>query len=375
MVLTTQEHKKRKAECLEIVETVTALCLLELLGIADFDEDELTYVVGLGMHALGTMSQVPRNLTPINPFHSKDDLQFEFAFRFTKQEVHRLLPCLHITPVVTVQKVGLVDGYIFLLVLLHRLHNPVTYIDMEETFGLPWYTLARIYGEAVDHVYELFIFRLLFDVVLLQMYAPKYADAITRKSGGAVTRCIGFLDGTIRQQCRPVRGQRAIFSGHKRYHGLKFQALTVPDGLIAAMFGPVEGRLHDSTMLGLSNLMFMIRTFLPGWHIYGDGAYPLRPELLKPYIGPNITPAQAAWNTAMSGVRISVEWGFSLVSKIWGYVNFTPRQQVLKSQSAKSYIVAAILTNLHNCCRPNEVSQYFHVAPPTLEQYCGVQNL
>ena len=68
------------------------------------------------MHALGTMSQVPRNLTPINPFHSKDDLQFEFAFRFTKQEVHRLLPCLHITPVVTVQKVGLVDGYIFLLV-------------------------------------------------------------------------------------------------------------------------------------------------------------------------------------------------------------------------------------------------------------------
>ena len=263
MVITTQEHKKRKAECLEIVETVTALCLLELLGIADFDEDELTYVVGLGMHALGTMSQVPRNLTPINPFHSKDDLQFEFAFRFTKQEVHRLLPCLHITPVVTVQKVGLVDGYIFLLVLLHRLHNPVTYIDMEETFGLLWYTIARIYGEAVDHVYELFIFRLLFDVVLLQMYAPKYADAITRKSGGAVTRCIGFLDGTIRQQCRPVRGQRAIFSGHKRYHGLKFQALTVPDGLIAAMFGPVEGRLHDSTMLGLSNLMFMIRTFLP----------------------------------------------------------------------------------------------------------------
>ena len=81
-------------------------------------------------------------------------------------------------------------------------------------------------------------------------------------------RCIGFLDGTIRQQCRPVRGQRAIFSGHKRYHGLKFQALTVPDGLIAAMFGPVEGRLHDSTMLGLSNLMIMICTFLSGWPIY-----------------------------------------------------------------------------------------------------------
>ena len=51
MVITTQEHKKRKAECLEIAETVTALCLLELLCIADFDEDELTLVVGLGMYA------------------------------------------------------------------------------------------------------------------------------------------------------------------------------------------------------------------------------------------------------------------------------------------------------------------------------------
>ena len=149
---------------------------------------------------------------------------------------------------------------------------------------------------------------------------------------------------------------------------------TMPDGMIAAMFGPVEGRLHDSTMLGLSNLIRMISTFLPGWFIYGDGAYPLRPELLKPYAGANITPTQAAWNASMSSARIAVEWGFHLVTKLWGFVNYAPRQQVLKTHSAKTYMVAAILTNLHNCCRPNEVSQCFYVPPPTLEQYCGVEN-
>ena len=136
MVLTTQEHRKRKAECLEVLEAVSALCLMECLGIVDLDEEELALVLGFAGYALDSMCQ------PVNPFISKDALQFEFAFRFTKQEVHRLLPCLRIPPVVSVQKVGNVDGYIFLLVLLHRLHNPVTYIDMEETFGLPWYTLA-----------------------------------------------------------------------------------------------------------------------------------------------------------------------------------------------------------------------------------------
>ena len=140
MVLTTQEHRKRKAECLEVLEAVSALCLMECLGIVDLDEEELALVLGFAGYALDSMCQLPRALTPVNPFISKDALQFEFAFRFTKQEVHRLLPCLRIPPVVSVQKVGNVDGYIFLLVLLNILHNLVTFIDMEETFGLPWFT-------------------------------------------------------------------------------------------------------------------------------------------------------------------------------------------------------------------------------------------
>ena len=62
-----------------------------------------------------------------------------------------------------------------------------------------------------------------------------------KKVVGQLVDALVFLDGTIRRQCRPVRGQRAIFSGHKRYHGLKFQVLTVTDGLNAFMFGPIEG--------------------------------------------------------------------------------------------------------------------------------------
>ena len=152
MVLPTQEHKKRKAECLEVLEACTAFCIMESLGIVDLDEEELAFVLGLAAFALDNMSQLPRELRPINPMQEKDDLQFEFAFCFTKEEVHRLLPCLCIPMVIYIEKVGCVDGYIFLLILLHRLHNPVTYIDMEDSFGISWYSIARIFGHVLNHV-------------------------------------------------------------------------------------------------------------------------------------------------------------------------------------------------------------------------------
>ena len=231
MTLETAEHKKRKAECLSVIEAVSALCLMEMLGIFDLDEEELGVCLGFAAIAFESMASLPRNLEPIDPFTTKDDLQFEGAFRFTKQAVLRLVPCLRLPLFIFVPKLRYVPILTALMVLLHRLHNPVTFIDMEETFGIPWYNLSRICTVMVNYVYELFIFRLAFDTVLLRARAAMYAAAISRKCAGALHTCVGFLDGTLRQQCRPVRGQRAIFSGHKRHHGLKFQTLTLPDGL------------------------------------------------------------------------------------------------------------------------------------------------
>ena len=93
MVLTTQEHRKRKAECLEVIEAISALCLMECLGIVDLNEEELALVLGFAGYAFDTMTQLPRSLTPVNPFNSKDDLQFEFAFRFTKEEAVAFVHC------------------------------------------------------------------------------------------------------------------------------------------------------------------------------------------------------------------------------------------------------------------------------------------
>ena len=41
--------------------------------------------------------------------------------------------------------------------------------------------------------------------------------------------------------------------------------------------------------------------------IYGDLAYPLRPQLQTPFSNPQLNPQQAAYNTAMSKARVVVD--------------------------------------------------------------------
>ena len=83
------------------------------------------------------------------------------------------------------------------------------------------------------------------DLFLLdQLKLEKYAVAVAEK-GAALDNCYGFIDGTVRQICRPQDNQRVVYNGHKRVHAIKFQSVTVPSGMIAQIYGPV-GKCQSS---------------------------------------------------------------------------------------------------------------------------------
>ena len=70
----------------------------------------------------------------------------------------------------------------------------------------------------------------------------------------------------------------------KKY--IKFQSVAAPNGLVANLFGPVEGRRHDSAMLARSGLLGHLKQHTIEQNgsilcIYGDPAYPLRPPTQK----------------------------------------------------------------------------------------------
>ena len=51
--------------------------------------------------------------------------------------------------------------------------------------------------------------------------------------------CLGFIDGTVRPISKPDQNQRVVYNGHKRVHGVKFQSVALPNGIIGNMYGPI----------------------------------------------------------------------------------------------------------------------------------------
>lgn len=209
--------------------------------------------------------------------------------------------------------------------------------------------------------------------------AGTWAGAI-HNAGAPAPRCIGFLDGTLRPCSRPVRGQRQVYSGYKKLHGIKFQSVIAPNGLIIEMFGAIVGRRSDSYMLARSSLLGrmanLVATAGSPFYLYADSAYPLSMYLLRGYKGA-MTPAQQAFATEMSRLRESVEWGFALVIQDWTYIDYKKNLKLLMQPIGKMYFVAALLSNMKTCVTAqhafdgygNQIAFKFKVSPPSLHTY------
>ena len=115
---------------------------------------------------------------------------------------------------------------------------------------------------------------------------PYYAELISNKTGGVARDIWGFIDGTIRKTARPIYHQWTMYTRFKKWHGLKFQSIFVPDGYITCLFGPVPAKTHDSRLLRESELLQQLQQFMlptPAttiYSLYGDLAYPQSVYLL-----------------------------------------------------------------------------------------------
>lgn len=195
------------------------------------------------------------------------------------------------------------------------------------------------------------------------------------QAGSFVTHIWGFIDGTARPICRPIREQKQYYSGHKRIHCLKYLAIMCPNGIIARLNGPYIGRRHDSFILDLSGLILDIEKnekFKRGngiFHLYGDTGYVNTKYILTNFRNPRPQSLESEFNKRMARIRVVVEWGFGKVLSLFSFVDYKKNQKILLQPVGKQYRVATILTNCHVCLNNGQVGEYFSIMPPTLEEY------
>jgi hypothetical protein len=155
----------------------------------------------------------------------------------------------------------------------------------------------------------------------------------------------------------------------------------LPNGIFAEIWGPHLGRDHDARLLHESNFVSKLNSLprpsnyqedepvsMP-FSVYGDPAYPLSQFIQRPFQAAQLTPQRERFNRSMSKARQSVEWGFGGIISLWAFLDFKKNQKVLLQQVAKMYLVAGLLTNVKNCIEVNQVSLYFGLPPPLLEDY------
>ena len=260
-----------------------------------------------------------------------------------------------------------------LLLVLYRFSFPRRYRpDMERYFGMRRAHISAALITFINAMYALAI-PYLSDPWIHRHRFRYYAYLIWSKTGGLVDHLWGFIDGTLRKTARPSYFQKLMYSGHKRAHGIKFQSVVTPDGLFACLFGPVNGKRHDSYMLRVSRLLVRLNEIMPYqgnmYALYGDPAYPQFPYLYGGFKLPREGSVQAAFNTAMSAVREVVEWNFKDIVVNWAYLDWKAGMKIFEKPVAKYYVVAAFLCNCRSFYYENQTSNYFGAETYTLQDY------
>lgn len=205
-----------------------------------------------------------------------------------------------------------------------------------------------------------------------------YGNLISKKCG-LFDHIWGFIDGTIRRTCRPIKYQNLVWTKYKKCHGIKFQSIVVPDGFIACLWGPYIAKRHDARMLRESGLMESLRQIMPAdlsngrvYALYGDLAYPQSIWLFGGYVNPEPNSPRALFNKHMSKARIAVEWGFSQIIVQWSHLDFRASMKIFQEPIAQQYINCAFLCNLRCCFYGNQTSHYFGGKPFSIEEYLGL---
>jgi len=293
-------------------------------------------------------------------------------FRFEQNEIRLLATKLAFPEVVSTRSRFSAPSWECLCIILYYLAFPRRWCDGVEVFGRSESALSELFNEGLRLINDNFGWLLQLDIQRMSTRLDEF-DAAAREFCH-LKGLWGFIDGTARKICRPSRGQEAAYSGHKRFHALKYQSVISLDGIIVDLFGPLEGRYNDEGLLLHSNLLERLQQ-LDSDHktthvIYGDSGYAIHPRLISPFQGSSLTRPQKEFNLDMSRIRIAVEWGFNHIITLFPFFEYKRHQRVLQRPVALMFRVAVLLANCHSCLRQtNQTSRKFGVLPPSIDQY------
>lgn len=246
---------------------------------------------------------------------------------------------------------------------------------MEVKFGIGSARLSECTNELSRIIYERWAFLLDLPPHILSPHRLEMYCAAIHAAGSPTRDVAGFLDCKINVISRPGTNQRILYNGYYGAHALKYQGVAAPDGLAISVYGPVEGRRADGGLLAQSDLV-------QKWKIKGRGAGERQLVLYAdPAYGEGevimsgrkevseLPPLEQQLNMEMARYREAIEWTFGKMAVNWRMFDLRDQLRLYLSPIGRHFLVSCILTNAHTCLHGSQVSHYYKLSPPTLEEY------
>lgn len=303
-----------------------------------------------------------------------DDSHFQSIFGYTIRHFEAIHDALQLPDPVRTTSKDIIESKTAFLMLLAWLKGSMLR-SLEGLFGWSVPRLSRIIRHISSWIHRRW--NHLLDVtsprhhILNPRRLDYYAAAIKRKTRSS--SIWGAIDGTVRPLAMPIIGQKFTYNGHKRYHALKWQFITTPDGLIFVN-GPFDGNRHDSIMAKETLLVQWAERSARGEdgtqrYLYGDQAYSVSAAIISPFKGNLLDSRQQKCNTVMSKYRVTVKWSIGLISMQWRRFRDKQYQRTGLTPVALDWKTAVIISNAHACLVGNQISIAMGCNPPTLEEF------
>jgi len=125
-----------------------------------------------------------------------------------------------------------------LCLLCAHFQTPANQFDLATKYDRCQSAISKVINKLVLYINEMWKHLLDFDIdYLLNLeHLAAYATAI-HNSGISFKTIWAFIDCTIIWNCCPTWFQQQAYSSHKKYHALKYQVLSLPNGLIVIPLG------------------------------------------------------------------------------------------------------------------------------------------
>lgn len=301
-----------------------------------------------------------------------DNEDTRLEFRFCPSEIALLAEKLELPVMIVARSRHRCDRVNALALLLARLSSPKSLRELAQRFGMTSHGhVSSIINATLGLVFDRWQNIIKCNERCLESRLQYYSTIISR-TGAHLDHCVGFVDGTNREMCRPTIAQGVFYSGHKHYHSYKFQSLLTPDGLISHLHGAEAGSRHDMYMFHRSGLQDLFNTdSFRGYCMFADQGYTTIGNLVAPYESTGrLTRPQREFNRSMIRPRLAVEHGFMRVSQLFPFFQRASNLKVFQMPLGRMYAVAVFLSNIRTCIDgKNQISSYFNCDPPTLDDY------